>query len=154
MFRFPHKSVRVAMLVVMVVATVVSAARVLHAHSDGQQPHRLGTEHFSSLSHVATPVVWHAHVHLLGFDVHIPVGDEDDLDPTHVPGDLSPSWSGQPTVVDVPAVEAPTLEQSLDQSLSAIVSPPPINAHPPESERNSSITPGRLQRLLIASLTL
>lgn len=154
MFRLPHKLVCVAMLMVMVIATVVSAARVLHAHASGQQPHRLESYACWNESHGANPVVWHAHVHLLGFDVHIPVGDEDDLDPAHLPGDLSPSWSSQPTAMDVLSVEAPALEQALDQSLVAVAPTATASTRRPESERASSITPGRLQRLLIASLTL
>jgi hypothetical protein len=147
------RPLRFATLLMMAVTLLISAGRVVHAHADGESPHSLPATGHCSLCRISA-IVWHAHVHVFGIDVHIPVGDEDDFDSHQVPGDLSPSWSDQPSVADAAPLATPELGVALDcacQWRPPVVAPVHETATGPP---HSGLSPGRLQRILLTSLTL
>jgi hypothetical protein len=148
-----EKSVRLATLLVMAVSLVVSAGRVVHAHVDGDHVHPLRTAGDHDHCHVE-PVVWHAHIWLLGWEVHVPVAGHDDQDSDHPPVDLSPSWSDLPTIVDAAPLAVPAAEVSLDCVAELLVPTPLPLDIADDCPPHSGLSPGYATRILMASLTL
>jgi hypothetical protein len=148
-----NRSIRWSTLLLMALVLVVSSNRVLHAHADGDRPHRLDAQQDCSLCQVSA-IAWHAHVHLFGIEVHVPVADEDDLDPHRLPGDICPSWSDLPTSADAFQIALPLVEAGLERWIETL--PAAIDFVAPELTRSqhSGLSPGYLQRIVLESLTL
>jgi hypothetical protein len=153
MFHVTDKPVRWAALLLMAVSLVVSAGRVVHAHVDGEHAHRLQTLCDADHCHFDT-VDWHAHIWLFGIEVHIPMGDDGDLDSNDPPGSLSPSWSDMPTVVDVQPLATFGVEPSLDCVVQLVVSLQSPLDDGDDSPPHSGMGPGSAQRIWMSSLTL
>jgi hypothetical protein len=148
-----QRLVRFATLLMMAVSLVVSAGRVVHAHVDGEHAHPLRSANDGSACHIE-PVAWHAHVWLLGWEVHVPVADSDDLDSHHPPGDMSPSWSDMPTVVDVQPLATFEIQASADRVTELLVSPRMLPSLGDDCPPHSGVSPGFAQRIWMSSLTL
>lgn len=153
MVHVTDKSVRWATLLMIAMSLIISAGRVVHAHVDGEHAHRLGMPCDDHHGHVE-PVAWHAHVWLLGIEIHVPMADDDDLGSHDSPGTLSPSWSDMPTVLDVQPLATFGVEVSLDCVAPLVVplqSPLEVSDDCPP---HSGLSPGAAQRIWMSSLTL
>jgi hypothetical protein len=98
-------------------------------------------------------MVWHAHVSLFGWEVHVPVGDDDDVDPTQLPADLCPSWSDLPTDDTTPLVSMPAVDHAMAVSatLYDTLSVADRTVGYPSSPLPRAAS---LQRIVLSSLTL
>jgi hypothetical protein len=144
---------RCATLLLMTVSLFVSAGKVVHAHVDGGHEHRLNA-HCEHTHSRLEPVTWHVHVWLFGWEVHIPIEDEGNLDSNRWPTSLSPSWSDLPTDLDTPIVAAPTISPALDGVPFVAIAVPTAADCRGDCPPHSGLSPGHVARIWMASLTL
>lgn len=151
MFASPSPARRFAMLFLALASALVSSGRVVHAHGDGGHIHHHPLATTSDCCRDFAPWTWHAHVHLLGMDIHVPVESENNNDPRSIPGDERSLWSDTPHYVDCELQLAVSeLPLSLDRpEIIAAVGENNLAA----DRTKLSLLYGRVARVRMSSLT-